>query len=106
MKPVTKTFVVPTGWLSRRVPRFLSAVQKLNSRKYGGLRRGMVQLAGINATARDDGTTEVRVLTTPAPKKVQWLDGNASHFRKACLYDHDDIGKVMKDLTVASAKVK
>ena len=107
MQDIIKTFVVPTDWLGRRAPKLLDAVQKINARKYGRLRRGMVMLSGIDAKVQEDGTTEVRVLLSRRPKSLEVPvdEGGKVRMRKFCLYDHGNVDKAIKELTVAASKV-
>jgi hypothetical protein len=107
MDTVIKTFVVPTDWLRRRLPNLWESVQKINAKKYGRLRRGMVMLSGLDAKMREDGTAEVRVLLSRRPKSLEVpVEENFKvRMRRFCLYDHGNVGKVMKELTVAASKV-
>jgi hypothetical protein len=105
MELATKTFVVPTRWLGRRIPKLLSAVNKLNDRKHGRLRRGAIQLVGLDATPKDNETTEVRVFTRRSPQHLVVPVAGTQGVRKMQIYDHGNVGKVMKELTVAASKV-
>jgi hypothetical protein len=105
MELALKSFVVPTTWLGRRIPRLLSAVNKLNHRKYGRLRRGSIQLISFDATPRDEETTEVRLVTRLSPQCLIVPVAGSSVVRKMRVYDYGDIGKVIKELTVAASRV-
>lgn len=96
MAETVKTFVVPTAWMQRRLQQFMSATGSLNSRKQGRSRRGSIQLAGIDGTPQENGTTIVRVHA----RRV------AASRRMSSVFNHADIGKLMKSLTVAAARVK
>lgn len=103
MEETVKTFLVPIGWIGRRLPKFISAVNKTNAAKYGRLRRGHVLLAGIDVTPKDERVAEVRVHLRRSPPGLRIPSGLS--VIKMPLYDFSDIGKVLKDLTVAAAKV-
>jgi len=105
MEETVKTFVVPTAWMDRRLPQFLSATGALNSRKHGRMPRGTIQLAGIDSTPQDNGTTVVRVHTRRCPSRKLVAELVNGERRTFCPFKHADIGKLMKSLTVAAAKV-
>jgi hypothetical protein len=44
----SKSYVVPTVWLQRRIQRMHSAIGTLNSRKIGRRTRGTVMLTGLS----------------------------------------------------------
>lgn len=97
----TKTFVVPTRWLGRRMPRLWDALARLNARKLGKRRRGRVQLTGFEGFPKDDGTTELLIKLAASPHRLRCIDDGTGGLRKFSVYECGDIGKVVKDLTVA-----
>lgn len=116
MDELVKTFAVPTAWARRRMSRMYQATGTLNARKIGRMRRGQWMLTGFGGVNRDDGTTLVSVRLQKAPRMwhviiPQGVDslnqrGRERRRVKMCMYRHDDVGKVLKDLTVAAKKME
>ena len=103
MYEIEKNYTIPTDrFTARMVRRLVDVTGKLNSRKIGQTRRGGMHFVGGGAKHNDDGTTVVNVRLRKAPQKV--LVPCVGGVRKFGLYDHGDIGKLLKDLTVAQAK--
>lgn len=114
MDELVKTFTVPTAWAHRRMRRMYQATGTLNARKIGRMRRGQWMMTGFSGESKDDGTTLVSVRLRKAPRMwnfiipqgVDALNQRGREIRrvKMCQYRHDDFGKVLKDLTVATRK--
>ena len=105
MLEIEKKYIIPTSrWTNRIVRRWANAIGRLNSRKIGRTRRGGWLLTGGGATVGDDGTTSVTVRLSKAPPGLK-VPVNGGGVRKFCLYEHGDIGKLLKDLAVAASKV-
>lgn len=104
MTEIEKKYTIPTSRFTARLyRRWANATGKLNSRKIGRTRRGGWQLSGGGAAHNEDGTTVVTVRLRKAPPRLKVpCAGGVKTF---CLYDHDDIGKLLKDLAVAASKV-
>ena len=104
MDDIEKTYTIPTKRFTERLfRRWAKATGKLNSRKISRTRRGGLLFVGGVASNNEDGTTSVtvRLQKRPANLKVLFAGGVKSF----CLYEHDDIGKLLKDLTVAENRV-
>lgn len=107
MHELVKTFTVPTAWAFRRMQRMYKATGTRNARKMGRTRRGGLMLTGFSVNANDNGDTVVSVRLRKALRM-----GVDAYYRKGreirrvvfCPYAHDDVGKVLKDLTVAARK--
>ncbi|MEY3205061.1 MAG: hypothetical protein RLZZ21_1392 [Planctomycetota bacterium] len=99
---VEKTYTIPTKRMTLRLQRrFFNATNRLNSRKIGRTRRGGLQLFFVGATRHDDAwIVKFRLRKAPPGLKVPCQTG----VKRLCLHEHDDIGKLLKDLTVAAAK--
>lgn len=105
MLEIEKTYTIPTSrWTARLWRRWANATGRLNSRKIGRTRRGGWLFVGGGATVNDNGTTAVTVRLSKAPPRLQVPLG-VGGVRRFCLYEHDDISKLLKDLAVAAAKV-
>jgi len=102
-----KIFVVSTAWMQRRLRHLISAVGSLNDRKIGRTRRGNMMLAGIDGTPMDGVDATLVTVTIRRPNKwpraiVPSPEGvRAMRF---CPYQHRNVGKVLKELSVAHAK--
>jgi hypothetical protein len=96
MDEIVKTFTVQGSWLRKRMPRIHNCVNRLNSRRIGRSRRGSLQMVGVagSTTAEHPDTFTVDVTL------------RRSRSRAAKFYLHDDIGKVLKDLTVAASRYR
>lgn len=114
MDELVKTFTVPTALAHRRMRLMHAATGTLNARKIGRMRRGQWMMTGFSGEVKDDGTTVVSVRLRKAPpmwnfiipQGVDALNQRGRDIRrvKMCPYRHDDVGKVLKDLTVAARK--
>ena len=93
---IVRTFTVPGSWLRKRMPHIHDCVNRLNSRRIGRSRRGSLQMVGVagSTTAEHPDTFTVDVTL------------RRSRSRAAKFYLHDDIGKVLKDLTVAASRYR
>lgn len=91
---IERTFVVPSTWLRRQLPKMLQVSGTLNASKIGRTRRGGWLMTGFSGEPKENGTTVVSMRMQKAPRMA------------AVFYRHDDIGKVLKDLTVAAKKAK
>jgi hypothetical protein len=93
---IVRTFTVPGTWVRKRIPRFYSCINRLNSRRIGRSRRGSLQMVGVagSTTAEHPDTFTVDVTL------------RRSRSRAAKFHLHDDIGKVLKDLTVAASRYR
>lgn len=107
MDEIVKKFVVSTAWAHRRIQRMYQATGTLNARKMGRTRRGGWMLTGFSGDIKDDNTTLVSVRLRKAPRMgVTAYYQNNREIRRVdiCPYRHDDIGKVLKDLSVAARR--
>lgn len=94
MDEIERTFVVPSTWIRRRLPKMLQVSGTLNASKIGRTRRGGWLMTGFSCEPKENGTTVVSLRMQKAPRM------------SAVIYRHDNIGKVLKDLTVAARKAK
>lgn len=94
MGEIERTFVVPTPWIRRRLPKMLQVSGTLNASKIGRTRRGSWLMTGFSGELKENGTTVVSLRMQKAPRM------------SALIYRHDNIGKVLKDLTVAAKKAQ
>lgn len=104
---IVKKYIVPGAWLKRRLPRMLQSLNTLNQKRANGSKRGRIMLTGFSANAieRTDGKPSDWLVTVTLTR----AKGVATSLRvagcgKIPLYRHDDVGKVLKDLTVAHRK--
>lgn len=93
---IVRTFTVPRTWFLQRIPRFYSCINRLNSRRIGKSRRGSLQMVGVAGitTAEHPDTFTVDLTLRKSRSKA------------AKFHLHDDIGKVLKDLTVAASRYR
>ena len=94
MDEIERTFVVQSPWMRRRLPKMLQVCGTLNASKIGRTRRGGWLMTGFSGEPKENGTTVVSMRMQKAPQMA------------ALIYRHDNIGKVLKDLTVAARKAK
>jgi len=102
----TKLFVVPTGWMQRRLRHLMAAVGGLNHRKIGRTRRGNMMLAGIGATPMEGVDATLVAVTIRRPDKPRAIVSSPKGVRvvRFCPYPHRNVSKVLKELAVAHAK--